>query len=220
MNLADLKAPFDPERISWRVGSTNGDKTRGLALAYLDSRDVQDRLDAVCGPENWQCRYSLLGTTTICEIGLKIGEEWVWKADGAGATDFEAEKGALSDAMKRAAVKWGIGRYLYDLDAPWVAIEAMGKSFRIRDTEKPRLFAILKGQKPPIRAEIRKADEKNDAESWVNTQIERIFQMDMTTQLNDWETQCEKALIRLAKVDQHSHERLMEKVRLRYEQIA
>ena len=52
-----LTAPFDPARVSWRVGSTNKDKTRGMALAYIDARDVMDRLDDVCGPEGWQRRY-------------------------------------------------------------------------------------------------------------------------------------------------------------------
>lgn len=150
MNLATLKTAFDPKRISWRVGSTTQDKKKGMALAYLDSRDVQDRLDDVCGPEGWQCRYALLGKTTVCEIGIKVGEEWVWKADGAGDTDFEAEKGALSDSFKRAAVKWGIGRYLYDVDAPWVKIEAFGKSFKIDPSEFGRLEAVL-GGKPSSR---------------------------------------------------------------------
>lgn len=146
MKLADLKTPFLSERVSWRVGSTSADKRRGMALAYIDSRDVQDRLDQVCAPENWQCRYAELGQKTICEIGIKIGPEWVWKADGAGDTDFEAEKGALSDAFKRAAVKWGVGRYLYDLPAEWVDIETMGKGFKIKDSEMVRLMAVLEGK--------------------------------------------------------------------------
>src|SRR5262245_53056728 len=116
-----LREPFSPDVISWRAGSTNKDKTRGLALAYIDARDVQDRLDTVVGPENWQSRYPHANGKTVCEIGIRYGkDEWIWKADGAGDSDFEAEKGALSDAFKRAGVKWGIGRYLYDIPAIWV----------------------------------------------------------------------------------------------------
>ena len=63
----------------------------------------------------------------------------MWKADGAGQTDMEAEKGALSDALKRAAVRWGIGRYLYDLKAPWIVLEQRGKSSFIPDAEKKKL---------------------------------------------------------------------------------
>lgn len=150
MNLADLAKPFPPERVSWRVGSTTQDKKRGMALAYIDARDVMDRLDAVCGPQAWSRRHpEHAGKTVICEIGVKIGDEWVWKADGAGDTDVEAEKGSLSDSFKRAAVNWGIGRYLYDLDTPWVELEAAGRSFKIPDREKARLQALLRGKATP-----------------------------------------------------------------------
>ncbi len=142
INLKALAAPFPPERISWRVGSTTQDKKRGMALAYIDARDVADRLNEVCGAL-WQCRYSHAEAKTICEIGVKIGDEWIWRADGAGDTDFEAEKGAISDAFKRAAVKWGVGRYLYDCEAPWVEIVSAGKSYRIADHEMPKLRALL-----------------------------------------------------------------------------
>lgn len=125
-----LAGPFPPQRISWRVGSTSGDKSRGLALAYIDARDVMERLDAVCTPGGWQVRYPFPG---CCEIGIKLPDGWVWKANGAGQTDVEGEKGQYSDAFKRAAVLWGIGRYLYDLPSPWVEIEAHGKSYRITD---------------------------------------------------------------------------------------
>lgn len=145
--LAKLSAPFPPNRISWRVGSTAGDKTKGMALAYIDSRDVQDRLDQVCGADGWQCRYPHAGQKTVCEIGVKCGEEWIWKADGAGDSDVEAEKGALSDAFKRAAVKWGIGRYLYDIDSPWVQITQKGRSYVIADHEHARLEKLLPGSK-------------------------------------------------------------------------
>jgi hypothetical protein len=46
-DIRALFAPFPPGRVSWRVGSTTQDKKRGMALAYIDARDVMDRLDAV-----------------------------------------------------------------------------------------------------------------------------------------------------------------------------
>jgi hypothetical protein len=147
-DIRALFAPFPPGRVSWRVGSTTQDKKRGMALAYIDARDVMDRLDAVLGPENWQCDYPHAEGKTVCRIGLKVGSEWVWKADGAGDTDYEAEKGALSDAFKRAAVRWGIGRYLYDLSAPWVAVEQKGKSYVILDSEMQNLQRLLHEARP------------------------------------------------------------------------
>lgn len=143
MNLADLHKPFPPNEIEWRVGSTNSDKTRGLALAYLTARHVMERLDSVCGAANWQDRYEFHGGRTVCYLSIKIGDEWITKADGAGDSDVEAEKGAISDALKRAAVKWGIGRYLYDLGQTWVSIEAAGRSFKIAREEYGRLEQML-----------------------------------------------------------------------------
>lgn len=139
-----LLAPFPPEAVSWRVGSTKTDKTSGLALAYIDARDVMDRLDDVVGPENWQNKYSHASGKVVCDIGIKIDGEWVWKADGAGDTDVEAEKGALSDAFKRAAVRWGVGRYLYNLGTIWVDLEKRGNSYVIAPSQKAKLEKHLR----------------------------------------------------------------------------
>lgn len=139
-----LAAPFPPDAVSWRVGSTTGDKTKGMALAYIDSRDVQERFDAVVGPANWQRRHPHVGGTTTCEIDVWCDERgWVTKTDGAGDTDVEAEKGSLSDSFKRAAVNWGVGRYLYGLDAPWVELEPAGRSFKIKKGEYAKLRRVL-----------------------------------------------------------------------------
>jgi hypothetical protein len=136
-----LSAPFPAEYIDWRIGSTTKDKNKGMALAYIDARVVMDRLDSVCGPEGWQNNYSPTGNgSVVCNLGVLMPNgSWVWKSDGAGHTDFEAEKGMLSDAFKRAAVRFGIGRYLYDLDSPWVEIED-GK--RIKPGEVRRLAEL------------------------------------------------------------------------------
>lgn len=141
--LARLAAHFAPNLVSWRIGVTNKEKTKGMALAYLDSRDVQDRLNEVCGL-NWQVRHPWsAGSKLACEIGIKIGGEWIWRGDGAGDSDVEAEKGAFSDSFKRAAVRWGIGRYLYDIDSPWVQIEGRGNSYVIAQGEIGKLRDLL-----------------------------------------------------------------------------
>ena len=51
--FAQLAAPFDPSDLEWRAGATNKDKNKALALAYITSRAVMDRLDDVVSPENW-----------------------------------------------------------------------------------------------------------------------------------------------------------------------
>jgi len=149
----DLKAPFAPDRISWRVGSTTGDKSKGLAFGYIDARDVMQRLDEAVGPENWQNNYTVAGAAIICNIGIRVAEgDWIWKSDGAGATDVEGEKGMMSDAFKRAAVRFGVGRYLYDIPATWVTIEPAGKSYKIKESEYSKLEGILrKGVSAPVK---------------------------------------------------------------------
>lgn len=141
--LEKLVAHFHPDEIEWRIGSTSKDKKKGLALAYIDARVVMDRLDSVCGPDGWQNRYPHAGVKTCCEIGIKVNDEWIWKADGAGDTNVEANKGAFSDAFKRAAVKWGIGRYLYDVKSPWVELEPRGSTHVIKSSEYTKLRKLV-----------------------------------------------------------------------------
>lgn len=124
-----LAAPFPPERIHWRVGRKSKDGKKAQLLAYLNARDVMERLDAVVGPENWSDSYEETPKRVICTLRIcvwKDGSDWIAKSDGAGDSNMEGEKGGLSDAFKRAAVKFGIGRYLYDTESPWVTLDDWG----------------------------------------------------------------------------------------------
>jgi hypothetical protein len=69
----ELCRPFACEEIDWRIGSTNADKSKGMALAYMDARAVMDRLDGVCGPDGWQCNYTPgVNGSIICNIGIRM----------------------------------------------------------------------------------------------------------------------------------------------------
>jgi hypothetical protein len=150
--LAALAAPFDPAQVSWRVGSMSKDKSKAKALAYIDARDVMRRLDEVMGAD-WQCEYvPMPNGTTCCKISLRIDGEWRSRSNGAGATDIEGEKGGFSDAFKRAAVLWGVGQYLYDVDSPWVRVNEWKQ---IDDADMPRLRGLLAKQNPETRAHER-----------------------------------------------------------------
>lgn len=158
-----LSAPFDNSAVHWRVQGTpierNG-KWSAMALAYIDARDVMDRLDEVCGPANWQTEYHETAKgRLICRLSIRIGSEWVTKSDGAGDTDVEGEKGAISDALKRAAVSWGIGRYLYRLSSPWVECEVKqsnGKTYWKAWIGDP--WAKVKGAPKPAPQAAKPAD--------------------------------------------------------------
>lgn len=138
IDFAKLREPFHAAEIEWRIGRA-GKNDRGVwatAFAYVTNRAIMQRLDEVCGPENWRNEFSAPpnaapASAALCTIYIKIDGEWVGKSDGADNSDMESTKGGLSDSMKRAAVQWGIGRYLYDLEEGWVEVlDSKGKDTR------------------------------------------------------------------------------------------
>lgn len=158
--ISKLSEPFSEEEVHWRPAPG------GSALAYIDARQVVDRLNHVVGAENWQDTYagvSFVNTEQRDKTDYQKIQEtlrnnntdpnsvfWfkngvisglkdkkyanyvdvdvyyggircdltilgVSKQDVGTASMAEQMKGAHSDALKRAAVKFGIGAYLYDL---------------------------------------------------------------------------------------------------------
>ena len=156
--FARLAAPFHPDDIEWRAGATNADKSKALALAYITSRAVMDRLDEIISPENWRDEYAPgPDGGVICGLSLRIQNEWITKWDGAENTDFEAIKGGLSDAFKRAGYKWGIGRYLYKLESAWVPCELRGKSISLKSTPTLPAWALPNEWRDPSGKVVSKA---------------------------------------------------------------
>ena len=97
----------------WRVRQKKNGKA--FMVSYQDSRDVQKVLDYVCGPANWTNEPLNINGKTYMNLGINIeGEGWVYKSDVGTETKIEATKGEASDALKRAAVMWGIFRQNYD----------------------------------------------------------------------------------------------------------
>lgn len=127
-----LTAPFQLTEVKFKPQSVKGN--RALALAYIDCRVIQDRLDAVIGVENWMDEYEILTDGSVmCRLKLRLNGEWVTKTD-VGSPSEQPDSGdrlkaAFSDAMKRAAVKFGIGRYLYRLPAVWCDYDPQKKQF-------------------------------------------------------------------------------------------
>lgn len=119
MDLEKLKEPFLPK---WRVQSIKQGKA--ICVAYLDARQVQERFDDVCGAKNWQNTYD--SETGVSSIGILIDNDWVWKSDVGTESNVEKIKGKASDAFKRAAVLWGVGRELYNKGTK--ALNAEGKT--------------------------------------------------------------------------------------------
>ena len=143
IDFAALAAPYKPEEIDWRVDSSGvGDRGPwAKVLAYQDTRAIEDRLDTVITPGGWQTEIKYIETSYpdkntgisggfICGLSIKVDGEWVTKWDGAALTEYQAFKGGITGSIKRAAVQWGMGRYLYGLkDEPqmWAVITENGK---------------------------------------------------------------------------------------------
>ena len=142
-----LTAPFEAQDVEWRIQQTTQDKSRGLAVAFITSRAIQGRLDETVGPFHWKTEFSpwhqIGNGSQLCALSIydESRKEWVTKTDGAENSDIEPVKGGLSDSFKRAAVQWGIGRYLYSMGALWVDVEQRGKNCYITESGRKTLDA-------------------------------------------------------------------------------
>jgi hypothetical protein len=156
--IIKLREPFTFNEIEWKVQVTTADKARGMAVAYVDSRAIQKRLDETVGLFGWSNEFQAWHENSqICKLSIYCEDrrEWVTKSDGAENTDFEPVKGGLSHAFKRVASLWGIGRYLYELEGIWVEVEQKGKSsvikqnqFKVLETAYNQAVARIFGAAP------------------------------------------------------------------------
>lgn len=127
-----LAAPFPFRKVSWRISHTTGDKTKGMVVAYVDARTVSDRLDEVLGAGGWSSKLEPiyeggLFKGFLCSLTVNIDGVEQTRTDIGTASNTEPFKGAASDALKRAAVHFGVGRYIYEIDNQWVALTNNGK---------------------------------------------------------------------------------------------
>jgi hypothetical protein len=133
---------FAFEDIEYRVGPTNKKARerdsslphKGQALPYITAAAARDRLDEVHGPL-WSCSYRevIAGDPKVshveCTITLHYAgtESVISRADvgegreGTGSTG-DPVKTAYTDAFKRAAQSFGIGRFLNNMPKVWVEL--------------------------------------------------------------------------------------------------
>ena len=131
--LDALGAAFPEDEIEFLPKAQSNGKA--LGLAYIDARSVMRRLDAVVGPSNWSYDFDLLSPDGKMVRG-RLTVLGVTKCDaGEGSTEEEVLKSAVSDALKRCAVHFGIGRYLYYLPRIWAPYDSQKRRF----TETPRI---------------------------------------------------------------------------------
>jgi len=137
-----LAKPFDVESVEFRIdGQVKEYQGKWIArvVAYVDARTIQDRLDDVLGTDTWAFSVQMVPGASYATIGtLTIGG--IAKSD---CGEDETVKGAVSDALKRAAVMWGIGRYLYRLPNLFAECEKRGNSWQIKKDELVKLRSKL-----------------------------------------------------------------------------
>lgn len=162
-----LAEPFEPREVKFKPQMVKNN--RCLAMAYIDARLIQDRLDDVLGVENWEDGYKILPDGSVmCRLKIKLGDRWISKTDVGSPSEQpdggDRLKAAFSDALKRAAVKFGIGRYLYRLPASWVDYDPVKKQI-VQPPQMPA-FAVPKAKtKAAPKSEAPKAEPKFEAKT-------------------------------------------------------
>ncbi len=170
---ARLKTPFPPQEVHFRLQGTPREvqgKLHGQVVAYVDARAVMNRLDEVVGPENWSFRWEPIavvnGKVTVAKGSLSL-YDLPPKEDVGDSGEIEPNKSAVSDALKRAAVLWGIARYLYEREAAWVEVEPLGpKNWRIPKATVERLRASLPRPEGRRAAPASASQPQPTAERW------------------------------------------------------
>tara|TARA_R110000824_G_scaffold139563_2_gene304737 strand:+ start:1447 stop:2343 length:897 start_codon:yes stop_codon:yes gene_type:complete len=127
VNLNLLSKKFPEEDIEWRIQMC-GNNSWALVVPYITNRAIMQRLDDAVGPGKWKNEFiaSPCNTGYQCGISIKIDDEWVCRWDGSeavGSNTIDKVKSTMSSAMKRTGVQWGIGRYLYQLEAGFADVQ-------------------------------------------------------------------------------------------------
>lgn len=119
--------------IECRVGQC-GKGARGgwcSLLLYKDARCDMKLMDETFGAMNWQKSYTTINGNLYCTVSVRDENgEWISRQDVGTESNTEKEKGAASDAYKRACVNWGIGRELYT--APKIFINLADNEIQVK----------------------------------------------------------------------------------------
>lgn len=116
------------DELEVRVGERKNGKM--TLLVYKDARVDANILDETVGQFGWACQFKEEKGTLFAGIALKSEDgTWIWKWDAGAPSNFEKEKGEASDAFKRAAFKWGIGRGLYT--APKIRVDESNATHKV-----------------------------------------------------------------------------------------
>ena len=158
--FAALAAPFANDEVRSRSQG-------GRDFQYVTARTVMNRLDEVLGPANWWDEYTPMENAVICKLTVRLPDGTVLtKSDAGGFTTTadtsDYEKSGFSDAFKRAAVKFGVARYLYGDGVPQSIREAL---IRSRREQREQQAAAAAAAASSAESEAAEAQEEQPTES-------------------------------------------------------
>ena len=162
-----LAAPFPSALVRWRAVEVDEQNGQALVVPYVEAAAVMDRLDQVVGPEGWSYDFELLPDGTVkgkltvlgitkCNRGAVVG-------DNISAAD--KVKGDASDGLKRAAVLFGIGRYLARVGPVRVPYDPARRAFEPPQLPDWALPEDERGRAKPHGAAGAKAPETGEGAS-------------------------------------------------------
>ncbi len=119
-NMGKKFRALRPDEVELRVQSCT-EKGYSLLL-YKDARCDNRILDETVSAENWTNSYRTVKDVLYCTISIwdEKKQQWISKENCGTESNTEAVKGEASDAFKRAAFNWGLGRELYSAPFIWV----------------------------------------------------------------------------------------------------
>ena len=139
-----IQRPLKANELEVKVKQVN--KNGCLLLLYKTARVDMQVLDETFGYDKWCCDYKMINDVLYCGIGVFLNNQWIWKWDcgieSRGDGEGNEKKGQASDAFKRAAVKWGIGRELYSAPFIWVKVPVTQSGDKYYLTNKYEQFTV------------------------------------------------------------------------------
>ena len=150
--LKALAEPFPADEVAFKPGAINRERTKALALAYVDSRVYIERLNRVVSG-GWQDEYTIhnIGDRVVVVCSLTI-QGVTRTGDGeCPMDDPNAVTTASAQAFKRACVKFGLGAYLYHLPQVWCEYDEAKKRI-VKPPTLPAWARPNNGSRPSAKA--------------------------------------------------------------------
>ena len=132
-----------PLPFKWKLQSYTKKKDKALCVAYIDSRTVTKRLNEVA-VYGWHREHFSIGVDTYCRLGLVMPDNTIqWRSD-VGESDNATEKAktSSSDSYKRAAINFGLGLFLYDMDIITLPVVQEGTFYNIVKPDGSKVYDL------------------------------------------------------------------------------